>query len=75
MSWTLALANWPELLAQLCTRFRHLDHSALIRFRGNRAKMNLYLAETHDLTITEAAQALDDWLAYSAERIALPDAA
>ncbi|SMX31163.1 hypothetical protein [Octadecabacter ascidiaceicola] len=70
MSWTQARALWPQLSASLCQRFRHLNPTAMARFRGDRAKLNLYLAQTHDLTLAEAAQALDDWLAFS---IATPD--
>lgn len=70
MSWTLALISWSDLLDQLCNTFNHLDRNALIRFRGNRAQMNLYLAETHDLTLAEASEALDDWLVFSARNTA-----
>ena len=70
MSWTTALTRWPHLLDQLCAQFRYLERAALIRFRGDRAKLNLYLAQTHDLTVDEAAEALDDWLRYSATHVA-----
>jgi hypothetical protein len=31
--------------------------------------MELYLAETHDLTVAEAREALDDWLTYTGSRL------
>lgn len=66
MPWTHVLACWPYLLKQLGRDFPYLEHAALERFRGDRAKMEVYLAETHDLTLTEARDALEDWLTYSA---------
>lgn len=69
MSCTTALIRWPHLLEQLCGQFHHPDPAALTRFRGDHQKMNLYLAETHDLTIAEAAETLDDWLMFQAHRL------
>ena len=66
MSWTTALARWPNLLDQLCRDFSYLELTALERFRGDRTKLEVYLAETHDLTTSEARQTLTDWLAYRA---------
>ncbi|MCW1950858.1 MAG: hypothetical protein KIH44_005770 [Octadecabacter sp.] len=75
MSRTHALADWPHLSKRLCNHFRHLNPAAMARFRGNRAKLNLYLAQTHDLTLAEASQALDDWLAFFASPPRLQTAA
>ena len=66
MSWTTAMARWPDLLEQMCKDFTYLELGALERFRGDREKLELYLAEAHDLTIAEARQTLSDWLAYRA---------
>ncbi|KAA9009158.1 hypothetical protein [Histidinibacterium aquaticum] len=52
---------WPALLDRLATEFRQLDRTALARWRGDRARLVTYLAETHDLTRTEAAECLDWW--------------
>jgi len=65
MPWTHVLASWPNLIEHLCSDFRYLEISALRRFRGDRTKMVTYLAETHDLTLAEAEESLDDWLAYT----------
>lgn len=66
MSWTTALTHWPQLLEQLAGDFPQLDLDALKRFRGDRANMERYLADAHDLTASEARQTLDDWLAFRA---------
>lgn len=75
MPWTHVLTNWPLLLDYLSADFKHLEHAALQRFRGDRAKMELYLAETHDLTPAEAVEVLEDWLTFKASRIDLRAAA
>lgn len=64
MSWTQVLANWPLLLEHLCDDFRHLELTALRRFRGDQEKLVLYLAQTHDLTVLEARDTLENWLIY-----------
>lgn len=64
MPWTHVLACWPHLLTHLRADFKHLELGALRRFRGDREKMEIYLAETHDLTVLEARAALDEWLTY-----------
>lgn len=64
MPWTHVLASWPNLLDHLAADFKYLERAALHRFRGDRDKMEVYLAETHDLTPTEARETLDDWLTY-----------
>ena len=70
MSWTTALSRWPDLLHQLCADFSQLEMSALRRFRGDRKKLNAYLADAHHLTLREAAETLDDWLAFRAVQAA-----
>lgn len=62
MTWIPPSPDWPNLIDRLCARFPHMDGAALSRFRGDRAHLVMYLAETHDLTPREAAQALDEWL-------------
>lgn len=68
MPWNAALAQWPHLIEQLCADFRFLERAALERFRGDRNKMVVYLAETHDLTFVEAEEALENWLRYVGSR-------
>ena len=69
MPWDHVLARWPNLADHLCADFKHLEENALRRFRGDRAKLVIYLAETHDLTGAEAAEALDHWLASTSRRV------
>lgn len=64
MPWTHVLANWTHLIEHMCADFKHLELAAMRRFRGNQALMVTYLAETHDLTLSEAEETLDDWLTY-----------
>ncbi|KPP91193.1 MAG: hypothetical protein HLUCCA08_17860 [Rhodobacteraceae bacterium HLUCCA08] len=71
MPWTHVLADWPRIAHRLCRDFRHLEEAALRRFRGDRDKLVIYLADTHDLTLAEAAETLEDWLL----RVARPLAA
>lgn len=66
MSWTPVLTRWPQHLDQLCDRFRHLEVSALKRIRGDRVRLAAYLAQSHDLTLSEASDALDEWAAFGA---------
>lgn len=75
MTWNTARAHWPQLLEQLCHDFNHLELTALRRFRGDRTKMETYLAETHDLTLAEAHEALEEWLTYRAPRLEVSKAA
>jgi hypothetical protein len=69
MPWAHVLASWPNLVEHLCDDFRYLQITALRRFRGDRRKMELYLAETRDLTVAEAREALGVWLTYTGSRL------
>jgi hypothetical protein len=69
MPWTHVLASWPHLIDHLCDDFPDLEAAAIRRFRGDRSRMETYLAETHDLTPDEAADALDEWLFYTGARL------
>ena len=69
MTCTTSLARSPHLLDQLCEQFQHLDLAVLTRFRGDPEKITRYLAQTHDLTVVEAAETLDDWLMFQATRL------
>jgi len=66
MPWDTAFSNWPAILRKLCADFPHLDQTAASRFRGDRWKLVVYLAETHDLTEREAEETLADWLMFRA---------
>lgn len=63
MSWTTFLDHLLDGADGLVRWFPYLDNEAVRRLRGDRMLFVTYLAETHDLTIEEASEALDDWLA------------
>lgn len=69
MSWTSMLEKWETLMHDFAARFPYCDSAALKRFRGNRSLLVTYLAETHELTNSEAAETLADWLAHSAAQV------
>ena len=71
MPWDHVLASWPNLADHLCADFKHLEETAVRRFRGDRTKLVIYLAETHDLTEAEAAEALDQWLTFTGRRVSI----
>lgn len=59
MTWRDLLADWHENLDRLHLLFPHADTTALIRFRGNKALLAEYIADTHDLTLDEGHEAVD----------------
>lgn len=61
MPWTLVTQDWAAFVEELCDWFPYFEPAAVRRFRGDRAKLVIYLAETHDLTETEASEQLADW--------------
>ncbi len=63
MPWRDVYSIWPDLIDQFCNDFPYLEKAALTRFRGDRNKLITYLADTHELTLTEAQDALSDWIA------------
>ncbi len=69
MPWTLAFSFWSRISPQLCRDFPHLDPAAIRRFRGNISALIEYLANTHELTLSEASEVLRDWLAFRAASI------
>ena len=66
MPWEMAFAHWATLGPALCREFRYLDTAAIGRFRGDYGCLVGYMADTHDLTLAEAEQALQDWLTFRA---------
>jgi hypothetical protein len=59
MTWRDLLADWQEHLDCLQALFPHADIGALVRFRGNKDLLAEYIADTHDLTLTEGHDAVD----------------
>lgn len=66
MPWTHVLQNWPLLLDHLADDFKHLERAQLRKDRSDRVKLERHLALAHDLTLAEAAETLQDWMAINA---------
>lgn len=62
MAWKQLFENWAEALPKITALFPHVDAVALQRFRGNRSLFVAYLAATHELTLQEADDSVDDML-------------
>lgn len=62
MAWKQLFENWADALPKITSLYPHVDAVALQRFRGNRALFVAYIAATHDLTLREAEEAVDDML-------------
>ncbi|WP_037372325.1 hypothetical protein [Salipiger mucosus] len=63
MTWTALTRTWPQTLERLQRRFPHLDRGALAQ-RTDKEVVTAHIAERHDLTQSEAREALDDWLMF-----------
>lgn len=74
MSWAEAFEQWSQLSNEFCADFPFLDRVAIQRFRGNYQNLIEYLANTHELTQIEAAEALQDWLAFRARALVVETA-
>ena len=62
MAWKQLFENWADALPKIMDLYPHVDAVALQRFRGNRSLFVAYLAATHDLTLTEAEEGVEDML-------------
>ncbi|MBT8409474.1 MAG: hypothetical protein KJN93_07600 [Alphaproteobacteria bacterium] len=61
MLWTDIKYQWDQFVLQLTHRFPELDAGDLIGADGSQEVVAVSLAKAHDLTETEALEALDDW--------------
>ncbi|MFD0979871.1 hypothetical protein [Tropicimonas aquimaris] len=59
MTWSDILQDWHGQLSRLHDLFPHADPVALARFRGNKRLLAEYIADTHDLTEAEGAEAIE----------------
>ncbi|SFB84949.1 hypothetical protein [Tropicimonas isoalkanivorans] len=59
MTWCEFLQEWHGQLHRLQTLFPYADATALARFRGNKHLLTEYIANTHDLTLSEGLEALE----------------
>ncbi|MGB7318166.1 MAG: hypothetical protein WBC85_09395 [Planktotalea sp.] len=62
MTWTELISNWNKHLRALARRFPHADAGALGASKDGPSAMSRVLAKSHDLTVGEAREALDDFL-------------
>ncbi|WP_050927696.1 hypothetical protein [Aestuariivita boseongensis] len=62
MTWSDLTMNWGEWFARIKHRFPNLDDGAMPFAKTDRARFEAYLADTHDLTLNEAREELDDFL-------------
>lgn len=75
MAWKQLFENWADALPRIMARYPHVDPVALRRYRGNRSLFVAYLAATHDLTLAEAGEAVEDMLARFGAPRRVPEAA
>lgn len=62
-TWARFAADLPRAFARLKPHFPHLDPLSMPRVARTRATFEAYLADRHDLTLIEAREMLDDFLA------------
>ena len=62
MAWTEIETRWSELIDHITERWPETVAERLQAIAGDRVKFTDYLAEAHDLTWAEAADAIESWL-------------
>lgn len=62
MTWSDLTSNWSELRARITSRFPNLDDAAIPFAKTDRQRFEAYIADTHDLTLSEAREELNDFL-------------
>lgn len=62
MGWNELAGNWSAYLRALARRFPHVDPRALSAVKDQPCEVGRILASSHDLTLNEAREVLDDFL-------------
>ncbi len=62
MSWHLFSANWPLFRTRLKNHFPHVDFDKLADPPRDRRALVQHLADTHNLSLVEAHEALEQFL-------------
>lgn len=62
MDWAEIFGNWGQRIELIRDRFPHVEESALARRCASKRDVISYLAESHQLTLDEAREELEDWL-------------
>ena len=66
MSWSDLTRDWAASYKALRTEFPHLEPSAMPFLKGDQDRFESYLAATHDMSLKEARDAFDSFLARQA---------
>ncbi|MEO1733947.1 MAG: hypothetical protein AAFR45_10025 [Pseudomonadota bacterium] len=62
MTWSDLIQDWGYWYRKLKTRFPNLDDGSMPFLKQDRGRFEAYVAETHNLTLEEARQELEDFL-------------
>lgn len=62
MTWSDVTQNWADVFNRLKNRFPNLDDGAMPFAKTDRERFEAYLAHTHDMTVSEAREELNDVL-------------
>lgn len=62
MTWTDMTQDWSIWYRRLQSRFPNLDDGAMPFAKVDRNRFESYLAEAHNLSLTEAREEIDDFL-------------
>lgn len=62
MTWDALVSNWTAAQQMAHARFRWLEEDALRLVQADMAKFAEHLAATHDLTLAEAREEVENWL-------------
>ena len=63
MPWKPINARWSDYAEAFGARFPETDAKTVARLQGDLIGLREYLAIAHDLTLSEAAEAVDAWAA------------
>lgn len=62
MTWKEIETAWHELVDGILAQWPAMSCERVLAIAGDRAEFTRYIAESHDLTMSEAAEALDMWM-------------
>ena len=62
MNWSDLTRDWANSYRALRAEFPQLEASAMPFLKGDQDRFESYLAATHDMSLIEAQNALDDFL-------------
>ncbi|WP_415402780.1 hypothetical protein [Tateyamaria sp. SN3-11] len=69
MTWNDLTQNWAESYRALCIEFPGLEPSAMPFLKADQDRFESYLAATHDMSLKEAQNAFDAYLARQAKAL------